>query len=57
MAKVLDLAFRRIAQFDIHRHVGAIDTDVAGTARGEEILAGVRIDQLLEGALDLGFAE
>jgi len=53
----VELALARVTEFDVEGHVVAGDLDVFRRTSGDEILAGVRIDQFLEGGLDLGFAE
>jgi len=46
-----------IAKQYVEGDVVTVDLDIARLFAGDVILAGVRIDQFLEGGLDLGFAE
>src|SRR6185295_1259593 len=53
----LELALAGVAELDVERHVLARHLDVAGRARGDEILAGVRVDELPESVLNGRFTE
>src|SRR5262249_39297194 len=53
----LELALAGAAELDVEREVLAADPDVAGRARGYEVLAGVRIDELPESVLNGRFTE
>ena len=49
----LELALRRVAQQDFHRHLVAVHLDVAHRLGGDVVLVGIGVDQLLEGVLNL----
>src|SRR5207237_1332479 len=56
-AKRLVLALARIAELDVQRDVVAGDLDVARRARAEEVIAGIRVDELVEDALNVRVTE
>jgi len=49
----LDLALARIAELELDRDLAAIDLHGAHRARRDEILAGVRVDELREDRADV----
>jgi len=57
MFLTLDLAGGRIAQFHVDGDAVALHLDVLGAAAGHEILAGVGVDDFLQGGLDLQFGK
>src|SRR5882762_10478182 len=56
-ANRLVLALARVAELEVERDVVAGELHVARRARGYEVLAGIRVDELLEDALNVRVTE
>src|SRR3989338_7580186 len=56
-ANLVPHALCRVAEHDVQRHVVAVDLDVLQDFTAGEIFPGIRVDQILQCALHVGFAK